>query len=180
MRFVQADIGDPDALVGALAAEGLDPEGAVMLVGNGFHEVRTAGGRARSDERMIEVFRGYERAGIVLLFTEESALSVDDLLRTAWNTYHAGFRYVHERSGQGLRPASPAPTPHLGPPLPASWTECATRAGYVRASRYCSRSRTIHPYPPANGHNPSVSANEFFVPARIAARYGISGRTQAD
>lgn len=165
MVFVQADIADPGALVRALRAHGLDPEGAVMLVGNGLHEVRD-----RSDAKMVEVFRGYEQAGIVLLFTEEAALSVDDLLRTAWNTYHAGFRYVHERSGQGLRPASPGPPPGLGPPLPASWTECATRAGYVRADRYCTRSRRVHPYPPANGHNPSISANEFFVPARIARR----------
>jgi hypothetical protein len=169
MVFVRADIGQPAALVEALRAHGLDPEGAVMLVGNGFHEVRQA-----SDERMIEVFAGYERAGLVLMFTEETGLSVDDLLETAWNTYHAGFRYVHERSGQGLRPSTPAPVPGLGPPLPLSWVECATRAGYVRAERYATRSRTIYPYPPANGHNPTVSANELFVPARIAQRLGLA------
>ncbi len=165
MRFVRADIGDPGALVAALREAGLSPEGAVLLVGNGFHEVRH-----NTDERMVEVLRGYEEAGFVLLFTEESALSVDDLLRTAWNTYHASFRYVHERSGQGLRPATPAPVPGLGPPLRASWTECAARAGYVRLERYCWRSRTVHPYPPPDGHNPSVTANHFFVPARLAAR----------
>ena len=159
MRFVQSDIGEPQRLVDALLAEGLDPRGAVMLVGNGFHEVRGA-----TDARMVEVFRGYADAGFLLLFTEESALAVDDLLRTAFNTYHAGFRYVHERSGQGLRPASPTPEPGLGPRLRASWEECATRAGYQRADAYCVQSRTIYPYTPANGHNPSVSVSHFFVP----------------
>ena len=98
---------------------------------------------------------------------------MDDLLETAWNTYHSGFRYVHERSGQGLRPAtSPVPSTY-GPPLPASWTECASRAGYVRAQDYCSRSRSIFPYPTSNGHNPSISHNHFFVPGRIAQRLGL-------
>jgi hypothetical protein len=159
MRFVEADIGRPDLLIAALRAHGLDPRGGVMLVGNGFHEVRDA-----TDERLVEVFRGYAEAGLLLIVTEESALAVDDLLRTAFNTYHAGFRYVHERSGQGLRPASPTPEPGLGPKLRASWAECAARAGYTRADAYAVRSRTIYPYTPANGHNPSVSVTHFFVP----------------
>lgn len=168
MQFVRADIADPGALVAALATFGLSPDGAVMLVGNGFHEVRD-----RSDARMVEVFRGYEAAGIVLLFTEESALSVEDLLRTAWNTYHASFRYVHDRSGQGLRPATTAPGSTMDPTLPASWLECATRAGYVRLDKYGSRSRTVYPYPPPNGFNPAVSTNLFFVPARLATKLGL-------
>lgn len=159
MVFLQADIGEPQAFVAALRARGIDPRGAVMLVGNGFHEVRR-----QTDERMVEVFRGYAEAGIVLLFTEESALAVDDLLRTAFNTYHAGFRYVHERSGQGLRPATPTPEPGLGPRLRASWAECATRGGYRRADAWCVRGRTIYPYTPANGHNPAVSVSHLFVP----------------
>jgi hypothetical protein len=167
--FVQADIGKPELLVGELREHGLDPDGAVMIVGNGFHEIREP-----SDERLVEVFRGYEAAGIVVIFTEESALSVDDLLETAWNTYHAGFKYVHERSGQGLRPAIPSPTPGLGEPMPASWVECATRAGYVRLDDYSFRSRTVYPYPPVGGHNPSISATGLFVPARLAARLRFS------
>jgi hypothetical protein len=167
MRFVRhADIARPEVLVDAMTAAGLDTEGAVMLVGNGFHEVRDP-----VDETMIEVFRGYERAGFVLLFTEENALAVDDLLNTAWNTYHAGFKYVHERSGQGLRPANPRPPSRMGAALATSWTECARRAGYVRADDYCSRTRTIYPYTPANGHNPAISVNHFLVPARVAARW---------
>ena len=139
-----------------------------MLVGNGFHEVRN-----QTDERMVEVFRGYHDAGFVLLFTEESALSTDDLLKTAWNTYHAGFRYVHSKSGQGLRPAVPGPPPRFGKPLPASWSECATRAGYVLAEAYCRRGRTIYPYAMPGRPNPSISVNHFVVPGPLAARLGI-------
>ena len=171
MRFIRhADIGRPERVVDALTSAGVPTEGAVMVVGNGFHEVR-----GQSDEGIVRVFEGDERAGILLLFTEESALSVDDLLHTAWNTYHAGFKYVHERSGQGLRPASPAPPSALNEPLPASWSECASRAGYVRVSAYSSRSRTIYPYTPASGHNPAISVNHFFVPARVASRLGLRG-----
>ena len=169
MHFVRsADIGKPRTLLAGLGTAGLNPEGAVMLVGNGFHEVRH-----QSDETMTEVFRGYERAGILVIFTEETALAVDDLLATAWNTYHAGFKYVHERSGQGLRPAEARPPSALEGPLPRSWTECAEAAGYVRAEKWCRRGRTVYPYPPPSGHNPCISVNHFFVPARIAAKLGI-------
>ncbi len=165
MRFIrQADIGQPQILIEALREAGVDPRHAVMLVGNGFHEVRD-----QTDEKMVEVFRGYHEAGILLLFTEENALSVDDLRATAFNTYHAGFKYVHEKSGQCLRPASPRPRPRLGPPLRAAWSECASQAGYVRLEEYCARTRTIYPYPrPGNGHNPSISVSHFFVPADLA------------
>ena len=132
-----------------------------MMVGNGFHEVR-----ASSDAHMIRVFEGYAKAGILLLFTEESALSLDDLLSTAWNTYHAGFKYVHERSGQGLRPAQPARSRIED--LPLSWTECAEAAGYRRLDRWCSRSRTIYPHPTADGRNPSISENHFFLPPLLS------------
>jgi hypothetical protein len=168
MLFVEADIGRPDVLLAALAKAGLDPEGAVMLVGNGFHEVRD-----QTDERMVEVFRGYQEAGILLLFTEENALSVDDLRATAWNTYHAGFKYLHEKSGQGLRPADPRPPVRLGRSLRAAWSACAQDAGYRRAEAYCSRTRTIYPYTPPSGHNPSISVSHMFVPGRIADRVGL-------
>lgn len=169
MIFVErADIGDPTRLLSAIREAGESTEGAVMIVGNGFHEVR-----GQTDARMIAVFEGYERAGIVLLFTEESALAIDDLVETAWNTYHAGFRYVHERSGQGLRSATPRPPLPLEGARPASWTECAERAGYVRLERYCRRGRTVYPYPPPGGHNPAISVNHFFAPRRIAAALGL-------
>jgi hypothetical protein len=170
MLFVpRADIGRPEALLAALRERSIDPYGAVMLVGNGFHEVR-----GQTDNTMTEVFRGYHEAGVVLLFTEESALSIDDLRATAWNTYHAGFRYVHDKSGQALRPAEPNPDPpRLGHALRAAWSECARRAGYVRADAFCTRTRTIYPYTPKNGHNPSISVNHFFVPSAIAAALGL-------
>jgi hypothetical protein len=159
LHLIRADIGQPTQLIEALHEAALDPSGAVMVVGNGFHEVRN-----QTDDRMVEVLQGYAKAGIVLLFTEESALTLDDLLHTAWNTYHAGFRYVHLRSGQGLRPATPQPPSRLGQSLPASWAECAERAGYLRLEAYCSRSRTIYPHTPPSGVNPSISVNHFFVP----------------
>ena len=171
MGFVRnADIGEPQTLLEALEGAGVSADGAVMLVGNGFHEVRD-----QSDDKMVGVFEGYGRAGIVLLFTEESALSIDDLRATAWNTYHAGFRYVHEKSGQALRPAEVRPASRLGPPLRAAWAECARRAGYVRADAYCSRTRSIHPYTPKSGSNPSISVSHFFVPAALAKRLGLAG-----
>lgn len=172
MLFVRkADIGQPDVLLKALREAGLDPRGAVMLVGNGFHEVRN-----QTDEGMVEVFRGYHDAGIVLLFTEESALSVDDLRATAWNTYHAGFRYVHDKSGQGLRPAEPSGRPtRIGRPLLAPWSECAQRAGYVRLPRYSGRTRTIYPTTPKSGANPAISVNHFVVPGPLARALKLHG-----
>jgi hypothetical protein len=171
----QADIGEPGRLVAALQEAEIDAQGAVMLVGNGFHEVR-----AQTDERMIDVFRGYHEAGIVLLFTEENALSIDDLRATAWNTYHAGFKYVHEKSGQGLRPAEPRPRARLGRPMRAAWSECARQAGYVRADAYSTRTRKIYPYTPPSGLNPSISVNHFFIPGPIAAQLGLGGETSPD
>ena len=165
MKFVRnADIGKPEILLDAIEAAGWSANGAVMMVGNGFHEVRDP-----SDETMEAIFASYCRAGIVLLFTEETGLAVEDLLATAWNTYHAGFKYVHERSGQGLRPALPRPPSGLSGKLPASWTECAERAGYVSVPSSTSKSRTVYPYPPPSGHNPAISVLHVFVPQALAA-----------
>ena len=170
MAFIRrADIGNADYLIDKLAAYNASPQGAIMLVGNGFHEVRQ-----QTDEFMIEMFRVYAKAGLILLFTEENALSVDDLRATAWNTYHTGFKYVHEKSGQGLRPAYPRESPHMGRPLPASWNECASKAGYVRLESYCSRTRTIYPYAIKGRRNPSISVNHFFIPEALAESLGLS------
>jgi hypothetical protein len=165
----RADIGKPAALIDALVAAEAPTEGAVMLVGNGFHEVRD-----QARERMVAVLRGYHEAGILLLFTEENALSIDDLRATAWNTFHAGFAYVHEKSGQALRPADPSPPARLGKPLRTAWKECALEAGYIRAEKYCTRSRTIYPYPPASGINPAISENHFFIPGPLAEQLGLA------
>ena len=170
MHFIAgADIGRARDILDPLADLDIAVDGAVMVVGNGFHEVR-----GQTDARVTDVFREYHDAGILLIFTEESALSVSDLLETAWNTYHAGFKYVHERSGQGLRPARDDPFPGSGPALPASWHRCATRAGYVCAEPYCRRSRTIFPYRPKSGFNPAISVTHFFVPGPIAKRLDLA------
>jgi hypothetical protein len=175
MLFVAgADIGEPRIVLDALAAADLPSQGAVMMVGNGFHEIRS-----RTDDDMVTVFQEYEQAGIIILFTEESALSVDDLLETAWNTYHAGFKYVHEKSGQRLRPASPGPPNRYGEPLRASWQECASRASYVRVHECCSRSRRVFPYKSASGHNPAISVNHFIIPRGIAEALGYPAQDQA-
>ena len=178
-----ANIGRPEAVTEALAAAGISSSGAVMIVGNGFHEVRD-----QSDSKMTAVFQGYHDAGLVLLFTEASALSVTDLLATAWNTYHAGFTYVHDKSGQGLRPAYGHERQTTSAGLRGSWDDCAQAAGYVRMEAYCPRSRTIYPYKPASGENPSISVTHFFVPAtfghgvcppQLRARLASSTRIRA-
>lgn len=164
MLFIrQADIGDPDYLVSHLKANHIEPRGAVLMVGNGFHEVRN-----QTDEKMERIFRGYHDAGLVLIFTEANALTVSDLRDTAFNTYHAGFMYVHAKSGQGLRPADPVPAAMKTSELKSSWTECATRAGYVKAKRYITRSRTVYPHPREDGYNPTISTNHFFLPGWVA------------
>ena len=139
-----------------------------MMVGNGFHEIRN-----QTREKMERVFREYHDAGIVLLFTEANAMSVADLRETAWNTYHAGFMYVHQLSGQGLRPAR-ASTEARAHRLPASWTECAVSGGYVRVEAYCSRSRTAFPTTASAGGNPAISVNHFFVPTQLARDLDLS------
>ncbi|MBO1320569.1 hypothetical protein [Acanthopleuribacter pedis] len=164
MQFIRnADIGRPEKITEALDAEGLRETHTVMVVGNGFHEVRD-----QSDEKMVEVFRGYADAGILLIFTEETGLSDDDLLNTAWNTYHAGFRHVHEMSGQGLRPSWRS---HEGGLL--SWSECARQAGYRVLDRYTRSTRTIYPYKKGKRKNPAISVTYFCVPESMCATYNV-------
>lgn len=165
MQFIRsADIGDPEKVIEYLQEEGLSTEGAVMMVGNGFHEIRE-----QTNERMIDVFKSYQEAGIILIFTEESALADKDLLHTAWNTYHAGFRYVHEMSGQGLRPAWESEQEHAR----WSWRKCATLGGYVILDRFSYRTRTIYPYTRPHRLNPSISVTDFCVPKKLAKTLGV-------
>ena len=164
MHFVRdADIGKPHILLDALRARGIDSNGAVMMVGNGFHEVRN-----QTDLTIQQVFEGYCRAGIVLLFTEETALSIGDQIETAWNTYHPAFRYTHEKSGQGLRPAEESPNTRVGEDIPKGWIACAESGGYVCLEAYCRRGRTIFPFPGPNGRNPTTNVTYFFVPRGLA------------
>lgn len=165
MRFIRsADIGEPRHFMRFLEREGVAELQAVMMVGNGFHEIRD-----QTNERMIEVFRAYREAGFVLIFTEETALSDEALLHTAWNTYHAGFRYVHEMSGQGLRPAWERGD--VGQRW--SWRKCATEGGFVVLDEYSYRSRTIYPHKRPQHKNPSISVTYFCVPRRLAGELGI-------
>ncbi len=164
MIFIRrADIGHPATIIDAIRSAGFPTENAVMFVGNGFHEVR-----GQTNERVVDVFRQYCDAGIIVIFTEESALNDPDLLATGWNTYHAGFRYVHELSGQGLRPVYG--TDSFGR---HSWRICASLGGYAILSRYCTHTRTIYPFPRKGGYNPPISMTYFCVPNSMARGMGF-------
>jgi len=159
-----ADIGEPSKVIEYLKSQGLENEPTVLMVGNGFHEIRN-----QTNEKMIEVFRQYQEAGYVCIFTEESALNDEALLQTAWNTYHAGFRYVHELSGQGLRPAR-------GTGLKSdrwSWRRCASLGGYLVLDEYSFGTRTIYPYPRPVDKNPSISETFFCLPYKLGLELGI-------
>jgi hypothetical protein len=163
MQFIRkADIGRPSIVIDAIRKAGFPTEAAVMFVGNGFHEIR-----GHNNEKIISVFQEYCDAGILIVFTEESALGDQDLLATGWNTYHAGFRYVHELSGQGLRPVYG--TDKSGR---HSWKICASLGGYAVLSKYSARTRTIYPYPRKGGYNPPISMTYFCVPSDMARRIG--------
>jgi len=159
-----ADIGEPERVIQYLQKKGLESEPTILMVGNGFHEIRQ-----QTNENMIEVFRQYQEAGYLLIFTEESALNDEALIHTAWNTYHAGFRYVHELSGQGLRPAR-----GTGKRSERwSWRRCASLGGYLVLDDYSHRTRTIYPYPRPQNKNPSISETFFCVPFKLALELGI-------
>lgn len=165
MRFVRnADIGDPQKIIDALTQAALPTQGAVMVVGNGFHEIRD-----QTNRKMLQVLKGYQEAGILLIFTEETGLSDEDLLATAWNTYHAGFRYVHEMSGQGLRPSWDRARMRKV----WSWRKCARRAGYTVLDAYTSATRTIFPTRKPHRRNPSISVTYFCVPEIVMERLGL-------
>ena len=161
MIFVRhADIGRADILLDALAENGIDPAGAVMMVGNGFHEVRDADDAAHRLR-----LQGLRRCGTGSDLTEETALSIADQRATAWTpTTRPSIRAREVRSG--LRPSINRPT-DPDDPLPMSWTAAAEAAGYVRLEPYCTPGRTIYPCPPPGGHNPSTYMNYFLVPRTL-------------
>ena len=155
MKFLRnADIGKPEMVRDFLDKEGVLGQNVVMMVGNGFHEIRD-----QNDEKMKQVFEGYRKANILLIFTEESALSTEDLITTGFNTYHAGFRYVHELSGQGLRPDITNPDTRR-----LSWPQCIEAGGYQLVEKYTKHGRTIYPHPRPDGKNPAISVTYFCVP----------------
>jgi hypothetical protein len=159
-----ADIGEPSKVTEYFSEQNLLGQPTVMMVGNGFHEIRN-----QTNEKMINVFRAYQDASFVLIFTEESALNDEALRHTAWNTYHAGFRYVHELSGQGLRPAR-----GTGQRTDKwSWRRCATLGGYVVLDEFSYRTRKIYPFPRTKDRNPAISETFFCVPYSLAIQLGI-------
>jgi hypothetical protein len=165
MQFIRgADIGDPEKVIQFLDKNKHKGKPSVMMVGNGFHEIRQ-----QTNERMVEVFKKYQEAGIVLVFTEESALNDEDLLHTAWNTYHAGFRYVHQISGQGLRPA--IDRGHKS--VLWSWRKCIRKSGYHLLEEYSYRSRSIYPLRGSREENPSISVTYFSVPEIVFYSLGL-------
>ena len=152
-----ADIGKPQTLIEGVEKAGFSIKNAVMVVGNGYHEVRN-----QTNEGMTAVFKAYHDAGVLIIFTEESALNDEDLLNTGWNTYHAGFRYVHELSGQGLRPAHDG---YKDPEMSRlSWKACVEAAGYRLHPTLTTHTRTIYPHARKGGYNPAISVNYFCVP----------------
>ena len=165
MKFIRgADIGDPGKVIQFLKEHELYGKPSVMMVGNGFHEIRQ-----QTNKRMVEVFQKYQEGGLVLIFTEESALNDEDLLNTAWNTYHAGFRYVHQISGQGLRPAiDRGHKSNLW-----SWRKCIRKSGYHLLEDYSYRSRSIYPFKSSRKENPSISVTYFCVPQNVFHGLGV-------
>jgi hypothetical protein len=117
---------------------------------------------------MMEAFRQYQEAGITLIFTEETRLSDAELLTSAWNTYHAAFRYFHEVSGQGLRPALDHPSREA----PLSWAACANSGGYIVVESYCRSTRPILPYAEDESIQP-ISKTYFCIPRELAKRLGL-------
>jgi hypothetical protein len=153
------DIGRPATLFQALCDAGIRTETGVMMVGNGFHEIR-----AQTDKGIADVLAEYCRAGLVLILTEESLLDDDSLRATAWNTYHGGFRYLHTVSGQWLRPYGRRDKA-LGRDC---WRACLSRAGYLISEEFTVKSRPIFPCDDSPVPNPPISVTYFCVPEELA------------
>ncbi|MBL9164755.1 MAG: hypothetical protein JNL18_18655 [Planctomycetaceae bacterium] len=160
MRLVRScDIGRPATLLDALRVAGIRTSAGVMMVGNGFHEIR-----AQTDEGIAAVLGEYCRAGLVLILTEESLLDDDSLRATAWNSYHGGFRYLHTVSGQWLRPYG-----HRDEALGRDcWGACLSRAGYLISEEFSVKSRPIFPCDDSPVSNPPISVTYFCVPEELA------------
>ncbi len=146
MRMVQADIGQPNTLIDFVRYHEDDLSQAVMIVGNGFHEIRRMG-----DTKLIEVLRDYCKAGITVVFIEESRLTDDQIFHSAWETYNAGFRWYHDTSGQVLR-------------SPSTWKQLFEQAGYRVLPEFSHGTRSIFPCPMDTEENPPISGTFFCVP----------------
>lgn len=153
MQFLTSDIGDPEKLItflgGAEAARG-----TVMMVGAGFHEIR-----GKTDDEMVKIFQKYREAGIILVFVESTDYTTEQIRDSAWQSYHGGFRWVHQTSGQRLRaPWRIKATDRL------SWSEIATHAGYELNEKYSPGKRLLYPVPMAVHKNPPLEKIFFCTP----------------
>ncbi|HSA60181.1 MAG TPA: hypothetical protein VLJ37_10915 [bacterium] len=160
MKFLQADIAKPAPLVEFLRANDAlgDSSGGstVMIVGNGFHEAR-----GKSDDEMISVLRQYREAGITIAFSEESGLTDRQIRDSGWNSYHAGFRWTHQVSGQRLR----TPWPMDPPTERLSWTEVFERAGYRVPREFRRGTRPVFPCDLPGERNPPISVTFLCLPS---------------
>ncbi len=158
MKYLQADIARPRPLIEFLKHEGVLRDSRnqpVMIVGNGFHEAR-----GKSDDEMIAVLRRYREAGITIVFTEESGLTDRQIRDSGWNTYHAGFRWTHQVSGQRLR----APWPMDPPSEKLSWVEVFERAGYRVPREFRRGTRSVFPCDLPEERNPPISVTFLCIP----------------
>ncbi len=151
----KADISKPEEFIEHLRSQGYDPEKdrAVMIVGNGFHEVR-----GDDDARIITILETYRKMNISIVFSEESALSSEQILRAAWSTYHACFLWCHNTSGQRIR----APWPYADSMPRLSWKEVFEAAGYRIVSMKGTRRTIPCDLPPEQ--NPNISVTFFCEP----------------
>ena len=116
---------------------------------------------------------GYHRRGHRAAVHGGERPSVDDLRATAWNTYHAGFSTCTTRAARGCVPPSRCRArARLGRPLLAAWSECAQRAGYVRADLYCATNPHHLPLP-AEGRVQPGDQRESLLRAGRAYRSGF-------
>lgn len=151
----QADISKPEQFIEHLRSQGYDPDTdrAVMIVGNGFHEVR-----GDNDTHIMTILETYRKMNISIVFSEESALSSEQILRAAWSTYHACFLWCHNTSGQRIR----APWAYADSMPRLSWKEVFEAAGYRIISTKGTRRTIPCDLPPER--NPNISVTFFCVP----------------
>lgn len=166
-KWLQADIGNPRTLLDFLSSKKIPTEGAVMLVGGGFHEAKKRVGETdpEFDQRLIRVFKEYAEAGMILAFDESSDFTDDELLAAGNETFHPIFRWAHEISGQNLR----APWPKAGLPR-MSWSEILEKSEYEWLPEYSVFGRTLLPVDLPSRQNPPHRITYFAVSRALLAK----------
>ncbi len=129
-------------------------ERIVMIVGAGFHEARL------DDDALVEKLKLYRQAGILMMPVEASALTTPMQRASAWQSYNAGFTWVHETSGQRLR----SPVRYTSPHHRHSWPDLFQAAGYRIEEHYSQGTRPLFPYVAPRPENPPISYTFLAVP----------------